>query len=334
MLGMLTPFLLWLVPSDMVSNLNDPVQKPREQRKKQSEVFVEALYLKPYEDGLRYAEDIEQDGPIISKYKPINQRFRYEFGFRVGAAFPIHCDEWRIGANWMYFSPSPGSVHKSSKDQSIIAGLITSIDGLPNANEFVGHVKGHWEFTLNSIDLTLSRCFIPTPHWMVTPSAGVKFGSVYQHVRVRYHDVLITNADADTPTKVRGKNQMYGVGPLLGLNATYWMPHHWGIMVAGEVAFLFENFDTKTNYRDFTTIPDGKINMKNDLHRIGLVEQLQISLNKKWVFHPLDFELRLGWELQIWKQQMRLDWFSTLVNQLGGEDLVLSGPFLNATFHF
>jgi hypothetical protein len=61
----------------------------------------------------------------------------------------------------------------------------------------------------------------------------------------------------------------------------------------------------------------------------------QAGINKQWVFkRGASLEVALGWELQIWEKQLRLNYFSTFVSTPSGSDLSLYGPFFKANIGF
>ncbi len=302
-------------------------------KEKNFEIFGDLLYFKAYEDGLRYAEQFVDPSQNYSYYKEIEQPFSYELAFRLGFTFPIQCDDWSISANWMYYNPTMSSVNKGNANSfDMLAGLVIPSAFTDEFNQATESVKGKWALSINSVDVTVNKIFHPVRHWSLTPYAGIKWGLIDQHINVRYGVFATSPNIYDAPPRtVKCLNKMNGIGPLLGFRVLYEFVNHWGIDINGAFSFLYDRFKMRTRYDNFT-FSDGSVanfvqDLKRTIHRISFFDQLQISLNKKWVCDSVDVHMMLGWEIQVWTQQLHLDWLSTLPNQLVGDDLTLSGPF-------
>jgi len=305
-------------------------------------LFGDFLYFKAIEDSLTYAERLPQDFSFTPKVNSISQDFDYEPGFRVGAIYRFK--PWELSANWMRYYINPPSKHASDRLFGLLATMSTPVWGALGNNQANG-VKGSWELKMDAIDLVIRRdlCFT---NFNLSPFTGVKLGIIEQDIHVHYNDfedILFREFDITffnevTPSKVFAKSSFWGIGPVLGIGLDYLLPKKFKIFLNATFSCLVGSFDTQTFYTSFK--PDiepsfSKITVKGSETRISLVKQIQAGIDKQWIFKRGSYlEFALGWEVQVWQQQMRLNYFSTFVSTPSGSDLSLYGPFFRIQLGF
>jgi hypothetical protein len=291
------------------------------------------LFFKAIEDSLNYAEKLPQNSTFSPKVKSVGQRFDYEPGYRVGAVYSNN--PWKFTMMWMHYDISPSSRQASESDFGLLATLATPVWGALG-NSLVSQVKGHWKLQMNALDILLARvlCF---NKFSFTPLSGIKAALIEQKIHTQYKNFQIDFPDEVSPSKVTGKSSFWGVGPTLGIELNYFIAKKFSIFFNGQLSFLAGNFNTKTLYQEFepdVTPPDSEIDIKNSETRISAVEQIQAGIDKVWSAKRAFIEIALGWEIQVWQKQMRLNYFSTFVSPPSGSDLTLYGPFLRLRVSF
>jgi len=136
---------------------------------------------------------------------------------------------------------------------------------------------------------------------------------------------------------VIGESSFWGVGPAIGVELAYFISEKFSVFFNGQFSCLAGGFDTKTLYQEFepeVTPPNSEIEIKNSEMRTSSVEQIQAGINKKWSTKSSFIEIAIGWEMQIWQKQMRLNYFSTFVSPPSGSDLSFYGPFFRLKMGF
>jgi hypothetical protein len=237
----------------------------------------------------------------------------------------------------MYYHSHPETRSKNTSDHSVLAVLSLPTYGITE-NQLANSVKGHWMVNMNSFDfdvaipLCLARCF------ELTPFGGLKLGFVDEHVSAHYKDFIDVSEEflfqpANTPLAIRAKSKMWGLGPMVGLDGRVSLPSDFGVFFSASVAPLAGRFKLRTVYSQMlNTIPEATVTVKDKIWRLSIVEQLKAGIDKRWTFcmcnnKEISIDFALGWEIQIWTNQWRVNMFDSFVEPTAGEDLSLYGPF-------
>jgi hypothetical protein len=299
--------------------------------------FLDFLYFKAIQDGLKYAQWVNQNPTFHPISSSIDQPFNYSPGSRISFSYILpNNKDGEIRINWMYYYAHPNNVHATSNNFSILAVLALPIYGI-NQNNLVDAVQGKWRLIINAFDLDFKIPLHLAKRFILSPSGGIKAGFVTQHIDVHYSNFQIFQQAANTPQHVKAKSHMWGIGPLIGLEGDILLPSDFSIFFNGGIAGLAGKFRLTTAYTDFLSgsseAPENaKLKITDHKWRISAVEQLSAGIAKKWSIQrtnklPIKIEFALGWEVQIWTRQMRLSMFDTFVEPSDGSDLTLYGPF-------
>ena len=190
---------------------------------------------------------------------------------------------------------------------------------------------------MNSIDLIVRR-FFNLKEFNLAPVSGIKLGVIKQKIDVHYQDFLIEFPTDVSPAIVIGKSDFWGIGPILGIELKYALPYGFKILFNGNFSCLVGKFNTRTLYFDFqppgVNPPDSEIKITNCETRLSTMEQMQAGFEKKWEFKKWSFEIGFLYEVQIWQNQMRLNYFNSFVTPPSEADLSLYGPLFRARIDF
>lgn len=302
-------------------------------KKSQFILVGDFIYFKALEDSLNYAERVPQNATFTPKVKSISQKFDYEPGFRVGMG--CNFAPWEFTTVWMRYYIDPPTKHVSERDFGLLATLATPVWGALG-NSLVSSAKGSWKLDMNVIDVLIHRTF-GFKNLSISPLSGIKTAFVKQIVNADYKNFQIEFPNTVSPSKVKGKSSFWGIGPTLGVELNYGSPRAFHVFFNGYFSCLMGEFNTKTFYLEFepeTTPSNSEITIKNSETRISIVEQLQAGIEKKWIGKSSFIEIALGWEVQVWQKQMRLNYFSSFVSPPSGSDLNLYGPFFRLKIGF
>ena len=103
------------------------------------------------------------------------------------------------------------------------------------------------------------------------------------------------------------------------------------IFVSGNIAGLLGSFNLTTTYQDLLGVPSfTNIAIKETFGRFLPCGGLEVGLGFKWRY----FESTIGWEGQIWWDQMRMNSFSTIVSSENGNNLTFTGIFWRNQVNF
>lgn len=302
--------------------------------------FLEFLYFKAIQDGLKYAQLVPQTPSYTPISSPIDQTFKYSPGSRIGISFILpNNKDGEIRLNWMYYYSHPHHADVETTNFSVLAVSSLPTYGIPQ-NQLVDSVVGKWRLIINAFELDFNVPLQLSKRFRLSPAGGIKAGFIDQHIQVDYADFQIIQPTANTPQEIKGKSHMWGVGPLLGLEGKILLPSDYGVFFKGSAAALAGRFRLSTSYKDFLLAPAGaKLKVTDHKWRVSVVEQFQAGLDKTWKIKrqtkiPMEVEIALGWEVQVWTRQMRLNMFDTFVEPSDGSDLTLYGPFARFGMRF
>jgi hypothetical protein len=100
------------------------------------------------------------------------------------------------------------------------------------------------------------------------------------------------------------------------------------------VSALFGRFDVKTIYGELLNAPAAaQIKVENRAYRVVPTILIQAGIKKSFGKNTL-CSLALGWESQIWWDQMQMNWFSTIVMPNGKSNLTINGVVFKGAIKF
>lgn len=319
---------------------------PNKDRLENFRFFCDWLYFKAVQDALSFTVDVPDNLDVaLNSYfgGPLSEpKWNYNSGVRVGCAIPTDLGNWELGISWSYVRNS-ASRSKTSTTNSLFtimssAALNTTGDLLAN------NAAEKWKLNFNTADLTLESPIYINDSFKMRPIIGIQGSSIQQKTNVSYSDFFAETGRANPPTRLRGKNNTWGIGPKLGLGITVAMPYSCNFNFLASFASLFGKGKSTTTYSNFIQInpmtntqtqisaPDNKITY--NATRLFSLIQLQGSIEKGWNFDCSSVSIILGWEAQTWLRQQRAIYYSNASNPSQGSDLTIQGPFARININF
>lgn len=275
--------------------------------------------------------DVITIGDNTSAWNAKGFNFSWDYGFRVGASYSFLYDDWDVAASWTWFRTSATHRIPQMPNTDISPEFFAAfLSGTPPKS-----MKVHWALLFDMIDLELGRSYWVSKNLSLRPFVGVKGGWIYQPIRGHYYNLIVSSVPTDLSAREHLENNFWGAGPLGGVN-TKWQLREFG----SHVIDLFGDFSMATLWGTWRCSDV----FENSVGNISSVNTNNSTLGALMFRGFLGFEwntyfcvsdsllsVRLGFETQIWLNQLRLNTFQ--LQRLHG-DLTLQGATFNCRFDF
>lgn len=253
----------------------------------------DVLYWKPHISNLELAfgeDSIVQTTEGIGR--TINSRefdedpkFHWNAGYRVGAGFKPECTNWFIGSFWTHFNDN-GTRHSSSTNEGKCRVKLDQLDVL---------------FTVESC----LSCFKLNPY----------FGVRGVHLNEKLHsrlitDIILSPTSSATGTRtLRDKQNYYGGGPLIGIDAFWDLGCNIDLYGTIAASLLYGHYNVHFNDSDIFTAPlSESIFNKTTKHLHAFDANIDLAIGFIWnvCIYNTPFMLKLGFEHHQFFNQSRL----------------------------
>lgn len=260
--------------------------------------------------------------------------FNWQAGFRVGFGYDLENGDWdQIIAYTQYQTKK--TCHASTESGGIYSAYLGNfyVNNANGAgfgpNYFNAGVK--WTFAFHTVDIEWGRNLDLDPVIKLRPKFGLKAAIINQNIDSSWQNPTVpTNFSSATENL---KNHFWGIGPYLGFDSTWFLYGN-----AGQSINLFGNFSAgllsghwrfKDHYKNNTPL---SIEVFSDsINTAATMVEGQLGI--EWVGSVLgnDATLRLGYEAQVWFNQMQYYSFNMgrLCNLMS-----LQGGLLDFYVHF
>ncbi len=321
-------------------------------------VTVDALYFKPIQDSLKYAQTNSMS--FSPPGNNIGQEFTYEPGVRGALTIPFRYDDWDLCAAYTYFHPTMPTVHKTDENQYLFMVLTQSF--FPQVNNFsnvqCGEVIGNWRLKMDTLNLELKRVCLVSRSFLIKPIIGIQLTEIKQRTVVHYGNFWIVNGgifpQGDpipilNAQKIISANEVYGVGPEFGAEMSFLIPKNFRLFLKSVFACMFGRFNTTMKYTEnLGTVSDGQIPqtlittpypydqvLKVNVAGSFTMVQIQGAFAKEFrLGRKGSAEIMLGWETQFWWNLSRMNGFNQPSLTSLGSDMSLQGPFARVELNF
>jgi len=256
---------------------------------------------------------------------------KWGYGFRIGAGYDLPYDGWDTNLYWTWFRtdgkhtipPQPLTLLTAEFFAAFLNGDIPQ------------SMVGKWALLLDMFDWELGRSYCVSENLSLRPFVGLKGGWINQSIHVLYNNLIISSVLTDNFGKEHLKNNFWGIGPLGGVN-TKWTLRHFDchlIDLFGDfsIATLWGRWHCTDVYKN-TLSKTYKIIMPNQslgglMFRgfVGIGWDVDVNGGRS------HFAAKLGYEMQLWVNQLRLPTFQL---QRLHNDLTLQGVTFNCRVDF
>jgi hypothetical protein len=292
------------------------------------DVFAEGsmLWWQASEDGLAFAQEgnlfavtgirpIGEITPSVLQLKIYEPKFKWDFGFQVGAGYNMRYDGWDLYSSWVRFHPKRSHRTVSiplnaNTDTNIEPGVPTLIpmfdyfDYFTNQSSIPGSsVSSSWKLKLDLVDLELGRESKFGKRLRLRPHGGLRSAWIDQTYTIT--SLGFSPFVANVTQNVVSSNKCYfwGLGPRIGLDMQW--NFGYGISLFSDLALssLFGHFSLTTS--EVLTSPESRgtfsINESSYKRRnvARFAGDFDIGLRYQTTFNCCDclgLMLQAGWE--------------------------------------
>lgn len=186
----------------------------------------------------------------------------------------------------------------------------------------------NWSLTFNVLDWELGKVFCPCRTVLIRPFIGLKAGIINQTIELQYNDLIIDDIPTDFLGKEQLKNNFWGAGPSLGVNAK-WYTNLFYLFSDLSIASTFGSWSCSDFYSN-TVFEESSVTAKDS--SLGtLMFRGFWGLGSEICLKDSYLQLKAGYEGQIWMNQLRI---ATFQLQRLRNDLTLQGLTLSAELNF
>lgn len=301
------------------------------QEKKHWVVFADLLVWLASEEVSSIWADVITIDSNSSSWKALSFAFNWDYGFRIGAGYGIAYDQWDTALYWTRFCTNAKHMISHNPDTRITPEFFAAFlsSNIPQSM----NVK--WNFVFNMFDWELGRKYWISKCLYLRPFLGLKGGWINQSIQGQYYNLTIDNIQTSESGRENLKNNFWGIGTMGGINTKWRFSNFWsyfpGFFGDFSIATLWGRWVNEDVYKN-TVSQISSVNMKNStLGALMFRGFAGIEWNIKFNSGKSCFSTKLGYEMQLWLNQLRLATFQ--LQRLHG-DLSLQGITFNCRFDF
>jgi len=239
-----------------------------------------------------------------------NPNFGFKPGLKFGIGTHFNHDGWDLLADWTYLY---GNYRQNTTKVTAGSGRgMTSVQSIVRTNGTTSTLDlssaiSRWKQEFNVIDLELGRDFFLSRYLTMRPHMGFKTAWIHETSQNTLTPVPGTEDVAPNLLNVAtlsNSEHMWGIGIRTGFDTGWHITKNW--MFYGDLAFtnLWGKFTNTTKEVNSDSIL-GQVTTQNYTEHLSTVipvieAGLGISYINWFAKNNYRFELRLGWEEQIW----------------------------------
>jgi len=313
------------------------------QTDKSWDITTDFLAWFPSEEASAVWADVIKIGDNTSSFGVPDLTFDWEFGFRIGAGYSLEYDQWDTQLYWTWIRAEAHQTQSVSPEFIPIPGGPDLITEFIHPEFFAADLsdilaqtaKIRWALQFNMFDWELGRSYWVSKDLSFRPFLGLKGGWIDQPIELKYENLISPTAVTTHSGIEKAKNNFWGIGPVGGINTKWklrdFCSHYPSLFGDFSVATLWGTWTYKDVFEDTTGV-NVSVNMnRSTLGALMLRGFLGIGWDVDFNKSKSHFTTRLGYEMQLWINQLRLP--TSQLIQLHG-DLTLQGMTFNCRFDF
>ncbi len=235
--------------------------------------------------------------------------FKWDYGFRIGLGSHLLHDQWDTVFYWTRF-------HTDARHS------ISPILQLVPAQEFfAGFLSGDnprsmsaaWRISLNLADWELGRSYCISNELSMRPFLGIKAGWINQSIQAQYDGLIIEEAFTNNSGKEYLKNNFFGIGPSGGVNSKWNLynceSHLLSLFSDVSTAVLWGIWTCSDVYKNTLSYTSSVNTKKSSLGSPAFRGFMGITWETKMNADKSHFTAKIGYEMQLWLNQLRINTF-------------------------
>jgi len=215
-------------------------------------------------------------------------------------------DAWTTDLTWFWLNAT-NYKHITTTAPNVLIPLLAAGSATPEEASGLS-ATGSWKCTMNVLDASLSKAYHVSRRIVLNPRFGLRFAWVDQHLAAHYAGTGILSNPANI---YHGKNDFWGVGMRAGVESDWELQEGFKLFYNVFYSMLSGQFKTKNQFQGLSAPPAGtdpNTNLTDNFH--NNVPNLEMALGLGWGMHfsknRYYFELRAGYEFQMWWDQLNL----------------------------
>ncbi|QDT47835.1 hypothetical protein Pan258_18730 [Symmachiella dynata] len=247
----------------------------------------------------------------------VDAPFEWKAGIRIGAAYQPPDSDFDLSVSYTHFGTNATNQATGEVYSAFLGNFYV---GNPDGTSFGPHYSNasiDWDFQFDSIDLELGREFAISDSLSLRPFVGLKSAMIDQSIHSNWSSPINTSSQTYlfTAAEEELNQDFWGIGPSLGVNAVIPIvsetDYSLRIFASPSAAIMYGRWTFKDQYRNngptSTTHPTPAVVDINSDPITGAATMARGVLGLEWVQYGSEIttSLRLGYEAQIWLNQMQ-----------------------------
>lgn len=278
--------------------------------------------------------------PFASSVKNVDPGYDWGWGINVGYIFPNTGND----VNLSYFSFSTDDTSSDFVSQAIANIDPFNVDD--NELENPNYATAKAEYDLDQVDLTAGQYIDVGCRLILHPNVGLRWAQLERKLNSFYAE---PPADDNDQLGLQEKSDFSGIGPLVGLDASYYIGMGFGAVAHVDSAILVGNIDSSlnaTHVENPTPVFYTSVLNADDTNRVVPVMDAKLGADYTYVFNNSsnsDLTVEAGWQFSKY-----FDAVDRLYGTIGttGEGTTpssisnrvtssvgLEGPYVSLTYH-
>jgi hypothetical protein len=299
---------------------------------KQDSIFVstDIMYWKAREAGAdNWAQNISSPGTEQSA-EILGVPFNNDLGLRIGLGYQNNND-WDAGIYYTRYNTDANDTAYGNIYSSYLGNFYAGNTDGTNVGPAYASGEIDWGINFNTIDIEIGRTFFFYHIMNLHPYIGLKLASIDQSIDTNWYNPI--NITTFTSATENITNDFKGIGPSIGLDTSFilYKKSNHTISIFGNfaAALLYANWHFSDQYNNdqptAITIDNGS--------STGAAPMLDGAIGLEWQsdFTKVNTKIRLGYEEQIWYDQLKF--YSFNMGQMH-DNLSLQGLTLGISVNF
>lgn len=285
------------------------------------------LVWRPYQDDIDsgYTLSVPSLSPISAKDKTQNVHFKWGTGARltIGRYLPNH-DQWDVTLASTFFYSDTHQTVRGKLGSSISLSELTLIAQGWNPSLLGTSIQTDLDWRINYFtwDLAIGRLYSLTPKFVIHPYICLRSALIYEKYSNKNQSVNPLRFDV-IDTKFRALNSVWGLGPRVGSDFSFYFGHGWSFMGGLSGSVIMGRYNIKENVDGFISPTTASLTPVT----------LKIRDGDGTMRANLEGNIGLGWEKWVRKHTVRVapsfifeatQWF--LINNWVATNLPSSTP--------
>lgn len=274
--------------------------------------------------------DVITIGNNTSSWEAKDFNFRWDYGFRIGTGYSLH-NQWDTELYWTLFNTDAKHTIDFNPNATISPEFFAAFlsGNTPHS------IKAKWSLILNMFDWELGRSYWVSKELFWRPFLGIKGGSINQSIHGEYYNLTINHVLTKNSGREHLKNNFWGIGPLGGINTKWrvrnFRSHFFDFFGDFSIATMWGTWICSDIYKN-TASQISTVSMKDStLGALMFRGFMGVELNVDFHRCKSHFATKLGYEMQLWLNQLRI---ATFQLQRLHDDLTLQGITFNCRLDF